>query len=141
MKMLNVYSNCTLRVDLHQIYEVIKTTCFNKSNKTSNYLNDIAVYYAMLQSQSSLSYYYLGKHLYLVIKTRCSIMLSLCDKMNQRDLKGWSNSTLPQRREPYFFFWPLCCLFFFDIRLIAPLVSSNSTYLLNPSFKNYSKFK
>ena len=27
----------------------------------------------------------------------------------------------------YFFFWPLCCLFFFDIRiLIAPLVSSNS---------------
>ena len=30
----------------------------------------------------------------------------------------------------YFFFWPLCCLFFFDIRiLIAPLVSSNSFYL------------
>ena len=29
----------------------------------------------------------------------------------------------------YFFFWPLCCLFFFDIRiLIAPLVSSNSSY-------------
>jgi len=29
-----------------------------------------------------------------------------------------------------FFFWPLCCLFFFDIRfLIAPLVSSNSSYL------------
>jgi hypothetical protein len=28
----------------------------------------------------------------------------------------------------YFFFWPLCCLFFFDIRvLIAPLVSSNSS--------------
>ena len=28
-----------------------------------------------------------------------------------------------------FFFWPLCCLFFFDIRiLIAPLVSSNSSY-------------
>ena len=27
----------------------------------------------------------------------------------------------------YFFFWPLCCLFFFDIRvLITPLVSSNS---------------
>jgi hypothetical protein len=27
-----------------------------------------------------------------------------------------------------FFFWPLCCLFFFDIRiLIAPLVSSNSS--------------
>ena len=26
------------------------------------------------------------------------------------------------------FFWPLCCLFFFDIRfLIAPLVSSNSS--------------
>jgi hypothetical protein len=26
----------------------------------------------------------------------------------------------------YFFFWPLCCLFFFDIRiLITPLVSSN----------------
>ena len=30
----------------------------------------------------------------------------------------------------YFFFWPLCCLFFLDIRiLIAPLVSSNSSYL------------
>jgi hypothetical protein len=28
-----------------------------------------------------------------------------------------------------FFFWPLCCLFFFDIRiLIDPLVSSNSSY-------------
>jgi len=28
----------------------------------------------------------------------------------------------------YDFFWPLCCLFFFDIRiLIAPLVSSNSS--------------
>ena len=26
----------------------------------------------------------------------------------------------------YFFFWPLCCLFFFNIRiLITPLVSSN----------------
>jgi hypothetical protein len=29
----------------------------------------------------------------------------------------------------YFFFWPLCCLFFFDIRiLITPLVSSKSSY-------------
>ena len=29
----------------------------------------------------------------------------------------------------YFFFWPMCCLFFFDIRiLITPLVSSNSSY-------------
>ena len=29
----------------------------------------------------------------------------------------------------YLFFWPLCCLFFFDIRiLITPLVSSNSSY-------------
>ena len=28
-----------------------------------------------------------------------------------------------------FFFWPLCCLFFFDIRiLIAPLVSSSSFF-------------
>ena len=28
-----------------------------------------------------------------------------------------------------FFFWPFCCLFFFDIRiLIVPLVSSNSSY-------------
>ena len=32
----------------------------------------------------------------------------------------------------YFSFWPLCCLFFFDIRiLINPLVSSNSFYLKN----------
>ena len=30
----------------------------------------------------------------------------------------------------YFFFWPLCCLFFFDIRiLIAPLASSNFSYM------------
>jgi len=29
----------------------------------------------------------------------------------------------------YFFFWPLCCLFFFDIRiLITALVSSDSSY-------------
>jgi hypothetical protein len=29
----------------------------------------------------------------------------------------------------YFFFWSLCCLFFFDMRiLITPLVSSNSCY-------------
>jgi hypothetical protein len=29
----------------------------------------------------------------------------------------------------YFFFWPLFCLFFFDIRiLITPLVSSNSSW-------------
>ena len=29
----------------------------------------------------------------------------------------------------YFFFWPLCCLFFFDLRIvITPLVSSNSSY-------------
>jgi hypothetical protein len=29
----------------------------------------------------------------------------------------------------YFFFWPLCCLFFFDIRiLITPLVSSTSSW-------------
>ena len=29
----------------------------------------------------------------------------------------------------YFFFWPLCCLFFFDIQiLIIPLVFSNSSY-------------
>ena len=31
-----------------------------------------------------------------------------------------------------FFFWPLCCLFFFDIRiLITPLVSSNSSCQLD----------
>jgi hypothetical protein len=30
----------------------------------------------------------------------------------------------------YFFFCPLCCLFFFDIRiLIIPLLSSNSSYI------------
>jgi hypothetical protein len=29
----------------------------------------------------------------------------------------------------YFFFWPLCCLFFFDIRIwITPLVCSNSFF-------------
>ena len=35
----------------------------------------------------------------------------------------------------YFFFWPLSCLFFFDIRiLITPLVSSNSSYILKMFF-------
>ena len=30
----------------------------------------------------------------------------------------------------YFFFWPLWCLFFFDIRiLITPMVSSNSSLI------------
>ena len=30
----------------------------------------------------------------------------------------------------YFFYWPLCCLFVFDIRiLITPLLSSNSSYI------------
>ena len=34
----------------------------------------------------------------------------------------------------YFFFWPLCCLFFFDIRiLITPLVSSSSSCQLSLS--------
>jgi hypothetical protein len=35
-------------------------------------------------------------------------------------------------------FWPLCCLFFFDIRmfLISPLISSNSSfvYMYNEPF-------
>ena len=36
----------------------------------------------------------------------------------------------------YFFFLPLCCLFFFDMRiLIAPLVSSNSSFKI---LKGYS---
>ena len=36
-----------------------------------------------------------------------------------------------------FSFWPLCCLFFFDIRiLITPLVSSNSSYHSRISHKN-----
>jgi hypothetical protein len=31
----------------------------------------------------------------------------------------------------YFFFWPLCCLFIFNLRiLITPLISSNSSYPL-----------
>jgi hypothetical protein len=34
-----------------------------------------------------------------------------------------------------FFFWPLCCLFFFDIRiLITPLVSSSSSWYLRFHF-------
>ena len=38
----------------------------------------------------------------------------------------------------YSFFWQLCCLFFFDIRiLITPLVSPNSLYI---QFINLSKF-
>ena len=33
----------------------------------------------------------------------------------------------------YYFYWPLCCPFFFDIRiLITPLVSSNSSWLNRP---------
>jgi len=42
-----------------------------------------------------------------------------------------------------FFFWPLCCLFYFDIRfLIAPLVSSNSSCIIGINRlweKNYRK--
>jgi hypothetical protein len=35
-----------------------------------------------------------------------------------------------------FFFWPLCCLFFFDMRiLIAPLVYSNSSNESSTSFR------
>ena len=38
----------------------------------------------------------------------------------------------------YFFFWPLCCLYFFDIRiLITLLVSPNSLHI---QFINLSKF-
>ena len=34
----------------------------------------------------------------------------------------------------YFFIWPLCYLFFYDIRImIAPMVSSNSSYDYRPS--------
>ena len=38
-----------------------------------------------------------------------------------------------KRKDPClsFFFWPLCCLFFFDMRiLITPLVSSNSSCII-----------
>jgi hypothetical protein len=36
-----------------------------------------------------------------------------------------------------FFFWSLCCLFFFDIQiLITPLVSSNSFYFISNTKKN-----
>jgi hypothetical protein len=38
----------------------------------------------------------------------------------------------------HFFFWPLCCLFFFDIRiLITPLVSSNSSYVHTYNINQY----
>ena len=37
----------------------------------------------------------------------------------------------------YFFFWPLCCLFFFELRiLITPLVSSNSSYCRHDALVN-----
>ena len=40
----------------------------------------------------------------------------------------------------YFFFWPLCCLFFIDIRfLIGPLVSSNSSSLQKENILEISK--
>jgi hypothetical protein len=47
----------------------------------------------------------------------------------------WYSADLPQnatfqREISRIFFWPLCCLFFLDIRiLINPLVSSNSSYV------------
>ena len=35
----------------------------------------------------------------------------------------------------YFFFWPLCCLFFFDIQiLITPLVSLNSSVCVEGTY-------
>jgi hypothetical protein len=40
----------------------------------------------------------------------------------------------------YFSFGPLCCLFFFDIRfLIAPLVSSNSSYSVYNCNKHFKQ--
>jgi len=55
----------------------------------------------------------------------------------------------------YFFFWPLCCLFFFDLRiLIIPLVSSKSSHAFHkpldvllsvscpkPGYTSYNLFK
>ena len=36
----------------------------------------------------------------------------------------------------YLFFWPLCCLFSFDVLiLITPLVSSNSSYVASEYYK------
>jgi hypothetical protein len=38
-------------------------------------------------------------------------------------------------RSLFVLFWPLCCLFFFDLRiLITPLVSSNSSYPIGSSW-------
>jgi hypothetical protein len=38
--------------------------------------------------------------------------------------KHWKSAKNVAMVKSYFFFWPLCCLFFFDIRiLITPLVS------------------
>ena len=40
-----------------------------------------------------------------------------------------------------FFFWPLCCLFFFDLGiLITPLVSSNSSYMAGPLLYLYTMY-
>jgi hypothetical protein len=42
----------------------------------------------------------------------------------------------------YFYFWPLCCLFFFDIRiLITPLVPSISSYYYSESYNIYTSPK
>jgi hypothetical protein len=43
----------------------------------------------------------------------------------------------------YFFFWPLSCLVFFDIRiLITPLVSSNSSYTREENkWQNRERYK
>jgi hypothetical protein len=41
---------------------------------------------------------------------------------------AWRNQSQEHDVLLYFLFWPLCFLFFFDIRImIAPLVSSNSS--------------
>jgi hypothetical protein len=39
----------------------------------------------------------------------------------------------------YFLYWPLCCLFFFDIR--TPLVSSNSSYVYKYSTRCWQSVK
>jgi hypothetical protein len=84
-----------------------------------------------IQIKTSLLYLkwcYIDQGMYSVVLNMCSCAL-LC-------VGFWTDGVCMFCRSLfvllYFFFCPFCCLFFFDIRiLIASLVSSNSSFLLN----------
>jgi hypothetical protein len=80
-------------------------------------------------------YYTIAKYfVYYPDCVRCSCLFFFCTRVHPlvvsgvrvaRSLACWSLFVLL-----FIFFWPLCCLSFFNIRiLLIPLLSSNSSYI------------